>query len=201
MRPIRSISRLSLFLAVILNLAACGPDIEGTFYLSDEARKYMPDTTVTTIRMVDSHGISEEFYIDQHIWYTTHHYFDEWGTNGDAFGESFGIAYISTVNDYFFMYVLRAHVEYTEMTIEWNQKDMLTYNFSSEEIGNMPGAKISFNDSMRVRGTTYDHIIELDYSAIVDEIDESTPVKTYISGSRGLVKFVRQDGIVFERVP
>jgi hypothetical protein len=69
--------------------------------------------------------------MDRNIWYTIHHYFSEWGTDGKASGETFGVAY---------------------------------------------------------------------YSDNKNAIDMNTPVKTYISGEKGLIKFIRKDNIIFERV-
>jgi len=201
MRPIRlTIKLLYIILAGALLCSCGGDDLEGTYYLSDEAREYMIDTTVTSFRMVDNHGLTDEFYLDGYIWYTLHHYFSEWGTEGDAFGETFGVAYMSSVNDYSFMFVLRANVGYTELDVEWNQRDRLTYNFKSGKVtyGVVPG--IMFYDTMSVKGITYSNIIEIDYSGRVTEIDDNTPVKTYISGEKGLIKFIRKDNIVFERI-
>ncbi len=120
MRPIRLTSKLAGLFLVAALCCRCGGDLEGIFYLSDEARRYMIDTTIRSFHMVDNLGMTEAFYMDEWIWYRTHHYFSEWGSDGDAYGEAFGVAYLSSVNDYAFMFVLRAQVGYTEMEIEWN---------------------------------------------------------------------------------
>jgi hypothetical protein len=177
----------------------CGKDIEGTFYFSDEARKYLIDTSITSIRFIDNFGISEEFYIDQKTWYKTHHYFDQWSDDGPAY-ETFGIAYHSTVNGFFFMFVLRADVESTDLEIEWNQIDKLVYNFESKTVDYGVKAKVNFIDTMTVRGVKYQNIIEIDYTENANEIDKDTPLKTYISANKGLIKFERKDKIILERI-
>jgi hypothetical protein len=178
---------------------SCGGDIEGTFYISDEARKYQIDTTITTMKFVDNFGISEAFVIDQNTWYTTHHYFNEWGIDGDAWGETFGVAYNSTVNGFFFMFVLRADVENTDLVIEWNQKDRLVYNFGTRSVEYGVEANIKFHDTLTVREIIYQDVIEVDYTEKINEIDNDTPVRTYISGNKGLIRFERKDNIILER--
>jgi hypothetical protein len=194
-----TIKLISVFILPIL-LNSCGGDLEGTFYISDEARKYQIDTTITKMQFVDNFGISEEFYIDQNIWYITHHYYSEWGTDGEAWGETFGVAYNSTVNGFFFMFVLRADVENTDLEIEWNQRDRLVYNFGTKAIESGVNANIKFYDTLTVRGIKYQDIIEIDYTEKINEIDNDTPVKTYISGNKGLIKFERKDKIILERI-
>lgn len=187
----------SLF--IINCFSGCGEKIEGTYYLSNEARKYQVDTSITSIKMIDNYGISEEFLMDKYIWHTTHHYFSEWGTDGDARGETYGVAYNSVVNRFMFMMVLRAHVEYTELEIEWNQKDRFSYNFSTMQIEYGIKPEIKFYDTMTVSGVVYFDIIEVNYTDKKDEIDKDTPLITYISGKNGLIKLVRKDGIILER--
>jgi hypothetical protein len=199
MKLIRSINRLAALIIVLLFFGNCGKDIEGTFYLSNEARKYQIDTAITSIKMVDNHGISEEFFMDQYIWYATHHYFIEWGTDGDARGETYGVAYTSVVSRFMFMMVLRADVENSELEIEWNQKDRFLYNFSTKQIEDGIKPEIKFYDTMTVSGVVYFNIIEVNYTDKKDEIDKDTPLITYISGKNGLIKLVRKDGIVLER--
>lgn len=187
-------------LLVIFLFVRCGEELEGDFYISDEARKYQTDTTLTSLRFIDNYGISEEFRMDQHLWYTTHHYFSEWGIDGKARGETFGVAYTSTLNRFFFMYVLRASVGYTNLEIEWNQKDLLVYNMLTNKVENGVEAEVSFIDSLFVRGIKYDDVIVVDYSKKIAEIDSNTPVKTYISGQKGLIRIERKDDVVLERV-
>ena len=98
------------------------------------------------------------------------------------------------------MFVLRANVENTDLEIEWNQKDRLVYNFSTKDIETGVEANIKFYDTLTVRGIKYQDIIELDYTDKINEIDNDTPVKTYISGNKGLIKLVRKDKIVLERI-
>lgn len=53
---------------------------------------------------------------------------------------------------------------------------------------------------MTVRGVKYQNIIEIDYTENANEIDKDTPVKTYISANKGLIKLERKDKIILERV-
>lgn len=200
MKHIRLTIKIIVAFIILIICNNCGEDLKGTFYLSDEARKYQIDTTITSIKLIDNFGISEEFYLDQNIWYKTHHYFSEWGTDGDAWGEAYGVAYNSTVNGFFFMFVLRADVENTDLEIEWNQKDKLVYNFKTKTVEYGVKAKISFFDTLTVKGIKYHNIIEVDYTDKINEIDNDTPVKTYISGNKGLIKIIRKDNIIFERI-
>jgi len=172
----------------------------GLFYISDEARKYQADTTVISFKMADNFGITEEFYMDNY-WYTPHHYFTEWGNGGDAYGETYGIAYRSVLNDYFFMLVLRAGVGYTDLEVEWNQNAQMVYNFSTGKVTTGLIPEILFYDSLVVMDVVYNNIIEIDYTGKINDIDENTPVKTYISGDKGLIKFIRKDGVITERIP
>lgn len=199
MKPIRLTIKLLPILAIYIIINSCIGDIEGTFYISDEAKKYQIDTTIISFKMIDNYGITDEFYMNN-IWYNTHHYFDEWGINDKAYGETFGVAYHSIINNYFFMYVLRADVEFTNLEIEWNQKDIMVYNFSSKKVTSDIKPKILFYDSLIVRDISYKNIIEIDYSNNLSEIDLYTPIKSYISGDKGLIKFIRRDNIVFERI-
>lgn len=200
MKHIRLTIRIIAPLIILIIFNNCGGDIEGTFYISDEVRKYQIDTTITSIELIDNYGISEAFYLDQNIWYTTHHYFNAWGTDGDAWGETYGVAYHSTVNGFFFMFVLRADVENTDLEIEWNQRDRLVYNFGTKAVESEVKAKINFYDTLTVRGVTYHDIIEVDYTDKTNETGYDTPVKTFISGNKGLIRLERKDGIILERI-
>ncbi|PCH73160.1 MAG: hypothetical protein COB98_10985 [Flavobacteriaceae bacterium] len=172
--------------------------MDKTFYLSDEAVKYQIDTTITSFKMRDNHGMTEDFYLNEGAWYKIHHSVSGYG-NG-IYDESFGVAYSATLNNYFFMFVLRGNEEGSDLEVEWNQKDILRYNFGSKKnISGIP-AKVSFYDTLRVQGVLYHKIIEIDYSKHRDKIDYNTPVKTYISGEKGLIKFEKRNNVIVERV-
>jgi hypothetical protein len=180
--------------------ASCGETIEGTFYLSEKAVKYQIDTTITSFTMIDDRGITENFYMDNRNWYATHHYFMEWGVDGNAFGEVFGVAYHSVVNNYFFSFALRADTDHTDMEIEWNQADLLTFDVNNEMLTYGPPAHIEFLDSLVIADTVYRDIIKIDFTGATGEIDQKTPLVTYLSGHTGLIKFERADGIVSKRL-
>lgn len=200
MKLIQSTIKILTLITSLFILYDCNGGIEGTFYISDDAKKYEIDTTITSITFIDNYGISESFSLDNKNWFSIHHYFSEWGTDGDAFGETYGLFYTSTVNRFFFMYVLRADVDYTTLEIEWNQKIRTVINFNTKQVESGEYASISFSDSLIVNGIKYQNIIELDYSDNLDAINDITPVKTYISGNKGLIKFSLKNGVTFERI-
>jgi len=202
MKHIRLITSFLIIILLCLSLYNCERkcDIKGKFYISQNVRKYQIDTTISSFKMVDNYGITEEFYMDKNIWFKTHHYFNEWGSDCEAFGETFGVAYNSSLNDYFFMFVLRADVQDTDLEVEWNQRDRFDYNFGDKKVTYGVIPKILFYDSLVVRGKTYNDIIEIDYSNKINQIDDNTPVITYISGDKGLVKFIRKDNVIMERI-
>lgn len=199
MKHIQSLILNLAFLSMIF-FTGCGGDIKGTFYISDEALKYQFDTTIVCFQMQDNNGITDEFFKNGNF-YNTHRYFSEWGTKGEAFGETFGVAYNSVVNNFYFSFVLRADVDYTTVDMEWNFNDILTFIFETKEVTYGTKPTISFYDSLQVRDKTYYNILEIDYTDNVHKIDEHTPVKTFIAGNVGLVKFVLREDIVFERIP
>lgn len=201
MKHIHSIIKLWAIIPVItVVFSSCGDDIEGTFYISDAARKYQTDTNITSFTMVDNYGISDMFFLDQSVWYTTHNYFSEWGTDGKAWGETYGVAYYSSLNDFFFMFVLRADEDHTDLEVEWNQTDRMVYNLAKGKIESGTDADVKFYDSLAVRDIMYYDIIEIDYSDNINNIDDDTPVITYISGDKGLIKFTRKDDVCLERI-
>jgi len=187
-----------VFLSIIL-FTRCGGDIKGTFYISEEALKYQFDTTIASFQMQDNHGITDEFFKNGNF-YNTHRYFSEWGTKGEAYGETYGVAYNSVVNNFYFSFVLRADVDYTTVDVEWNFTDMLSFKFETKEVTYGTKPAIHFYDSILVKNKTYYNILEIDYTDKLDKIDDYTPVKTYIAGNVGLVKFILKQDIVFERI-
>lgn len=197
-KPFQLIIKYLIFPLLIFLVGCGGENPEGVYYFSDDARNYQFDT-VNSFKMIDNHGITEQFYVDNYSWYPRHYFFDQFG---GMYCETFGIAYHSALNDFFFFYLIRAEIDYTGLRVEWNQKDALIYNFNEKKITStaiVPA--IQFYDSLLVRDVIYSHIIEIDYTDNIDLIDENTPVKTYISGDKGLIKFIRKDEIIAERIP
>jgi hypothetical protein len=190
-------SFIVLLLIILSN--GCGDKIEGTFYLSEKSLKYQVDTTILTFQMIDEYGIVEEFsLVDPYS--MGHNYFNEWGVDGEAFGEVYYVEYHSVLNDYFFTYYLRADEKFTELDIEWNQQDQCRFNIANGAFEGGVRAEVSFYDSLKVGNIVYRDIIEIDFSQKKNKINEQTPVKTFLSGKTGLVKFVRKDGVVVERI-
>ena len=192
---------LVLLLVAAIFLQSCGDDLEGTYLINDQASIYKPDTTINSFKMIDSYGITDEFY-QSNIWYGTHRYLSEWGD--DAWYESYGIAYESALNNYFFMLVLRGDIDHSDLEVEWNQKDLVNFEFGGRRnlsINGSPGIMISQYDTLTVNGIVYTDILEINLNPSHSNIDKNTPVRTWISGNTGLIMFERKDGVVAKRVP
>lgn len=200
MKRIRLLINTSALIGILALALSCGDKIVGTFYLSEEALNYEIDTTITSFRMVDNYGITEEFYLHSDSWGTNYKYLHEWGVDGNAFGETFYVKYYSVLNDFSMTYVLMADVDHSELEVEWGYKDFVRYNFDKKKVVHGTKAKVMFYDSLRVKDNTYGRIIEIDYTDVKDKISEDTPVRTFISGERGLIKFTLKSGITFERI-
>ncbi len=170
-----------LFSWLIFSAGCERVDNEGMYYLADEARNYQIDTTVTSFKMIDNYGITEEYYMDGYQNQKHHYYYQGAGW----YGEIFDVTYRSVLNDYFFMFSLRALFGDTELWFEMNQQDIIIYNFNKRKVTSDITPAIHFYDSLLVKGIKYDYIIEIDYSDQMDDLYENTPVKTYISGDKG----------------
>lgn len=185
------INGLTMFFFIV----SCTPDEpEGIFNLSEEAQKYKIDTTITSFQMVDNNGITEQFYLNNHNSY----YHEPW-ENG--FLEIYSIEYSSVLNNYNFDVNLRADDISSTLTITWNYFDYFGYDFKDTAIYGEPTLPIvKFYESIQIQNTTYFDIIEIDYANKINKIGDKTPVKTYISGTKGLIKIIRKDGIILERI-
>lgn len=192
---------LSFFLLFILvYLSACGDKIKkGHYLISEDILKYKTDTTIESFTMIDIYGISDEFVMDK-TWYSPHSYFYKAGKG--LYFESFGVAYKSVLNNYFFMFTLRASDNTTDIEVDWNYKDRIRLDYKENKLyyDFCCGADLKFYDSLQVRNFIYRDIIELDYSKSINSIEEKTPVRTWISGKYGLIKFETKNGIINERV-
>jgi hypothetical protein len=192
---------LVLLFAVTIFSQSCGDDLEGTYLINDQASIYKPDTTINSFKMIDSYGITDEFY-QSNFWYSTHRYLSDWGD--EAWYETYGIAYESALNNYFFMIVLRGDIDHTDLEIEWNQKDRINFEFGGGgnlSINENPGIMISQYDTLTVNNVLYTDILEVNLNPSYSDIDKNTPVRTWISGNTGLIMFERKDGVISKRVP
>lgn len=169
----------------------------------------MIDTTMTSFQMRDNYGITDEFTLD------IYHYLNPWGTDGRASGEAFGVSYASVVNRFLLSFYLRAGIESSSLIIDWNNYDHFMYDFSTMEvyaseteisygdstvIRSAVEPSVDFYNSLEVNGILYKNIIEINYSGEEDAIEDNTPVISYFSGGKGLVRFVLKNGVVFERI-
>jgi hypothetical protein len=192
----------TLIIVASMFLNSCGDDLEGTFLINEQASIYKTDTTIYSFKMVDSYGITDEFY-QSNIWYSTHNYLSGWGD--EAWYESYGIAYESSLNNNFFMLVLRGDIDHSDLEVEWNQKDRINFEFGGSghlSINDNPGLMLSRYDTLSVNGVLYSDILEINIlPAAAGGIDKNTPVRTWVSGSIGLIMFERKDGIISKRIP
>lgn len=196
------ISKILVLLFVVAMLfQSCHNDLEGTFLINEQATIYKPDTTINSFKMIDSYGITDEFY-QSNSWYSTHRYMSDWGE--EAWYETYGIAYESALNNNFFMFVLRGDIDHTDLEIEWNQKDRINLEIGGEgnlSINDKPGIMILQYDTLTVNGVLYTDILEVNLNSSFSNIDKNTPVRTWISGNTGLIMFERKDGVISKRVP
>jgi hypothetical protein len=131
------------------------------------------------------------------IWYAQHLYYH---ITGEAYFQHFGVAYTSVLNDYFFMFTMRADDQDTYLEIEWNQRERFGYYFSEKKIQATPKPTMIIIDSLAVNGFTYYDVIKVDYTAVKDMKDPRTPLVTYFAAKYGLIKFQVTDEISLERV-
>lgn len=187
-------NRILLIISFLFLLGCVKDEPIGIFNLSEEASKYKIDGEITSFKMIDNNGITDLFRQENFSLY--HH--EPWE---GGFFESYDIAYRSIINNYYFNLRLNADDYSSTMSFTWNQNNYVYYDFKYKETDS-DGFKpvISFYKSMMIRGVNYKDIIELDYSKGVDKIQDNTPLKAFISGKKGLLKIVRKDGIVLERL-
>lgn len=191
----KHIHLITKYLLLLFLIGSCTPDEPiGVFNLSQKAQKYKIDSTITSFQMIDYNGITEQFYRNNYISY----YHEPWE---GGFFEIYSVEYKSVLNNYNFGIDLRADDISNSLHINWNYNNYLDYNFETAEIfGEPTKPSITFYNSTQVQNVTYYDIIEIDYTNNINEIDDKTPVKTYISGTKGLIKLIRKDGNILERV-
>lgn len=175
----------------------CVEDIEGEFYLSKDTDKYIIDTTITSMRLIDSYGITESFYVKQDYFSDDFLYLSDYG-NG-IIHEYFSISYRSTLNNYLLDYVLRAGIDGTELIVEWNQNTRFQYNFKTKDISYDSFGTISFYNQLVINEIEYRDVLKIDYSNHLDKINNDIPVQIYFS-KKGLLKFILKDQNVVVRV-
>lgn len=182
-----------LFIAVIIY--SCTPDEpEGIFNLSEAAQKYKIDTTITSFQMIDNNGLTEGFYLNNY-----NSYFHRPWANG--LFEIYNLDYKSVLNNYNFTINLRADDISSTLSLNWNYNNYVYYDFKTTEVyGEKATPILKFYNSITIQNTIYYDIIEIDFSEKTHKIDDKTPVKTYISGEKGLIKLIRKDGVVLERI-
>lgn len=194
--------------------------IEGkTFYIASEAKKYMVETTETSISMVDNVGLKETFKIEKgglhDLQAPTFIFFEEFkGTgnfSGTASAKIFGVTYKSVMSQYYFKFSLTSKID-TKLEIDWctdtydfssgswEDNNRFEYNFNTKKVCSKLKPKVVFLDSLRVKNITYQNVIEIDYSGLKNKISENTPIKIYFAGKTGLIKFVPLEGIEVERI-
>ncbi len=217
-----------LFLVSFIGILCCTftscevEDISGKhYYISNEVRKYMADTTQKYIDMVDNVQMKERFKIEKNYYFSIEEpnylYFSTFtgaGTiSGVAYSEIFSIAYKSVLNQYYFRFRITGNYDNeTMLEVKWcedsynfskndfDDNNRFEYNFRTKKVTSKLKPKVIFHDSLTIAETTYFDIIEIDYSSKKGKINENTPIKTYFAKNAGLIKFVPKEGIVLERI-
>lgn len=192
MRLTRLIIKLFFIQALVLSCTEHTP--VGTFNLSEEAQKYKIDSTITSFQMIDKNNITEGFYLDDVLSY----YHEPWE---DGLFEIYRVNYFSVINNYSFDVNLRADDISSTLNFNWNYKTNFYYDFKTTEIYGDPRApSLKFSDSIKIRNTVYYDIIEIDYTNSVNKIKDESILKACVSGKKGLIKLVRKDGNILERI-
>jgi hypothetical protein len=197
-------------------------DISGNhYYISNEVRKHMADTTQKYIDMVDNVQMKERFKVERSYFFYTEDpnylYFSTFTgagyISGVAYSENFSIAYKSMLNQYYFRYRITGNYgNETMLEVKWcedsynfnkneyNDNNRFEYNFRTKKVTSKVKPKIRFYDSLIVSNKTYFDIIEIDYSSIKNKINNNTPIKIFFAGKAGIIKFMPVEGVVLERV-
>jgi hypothetical protein len=197
MKSILLTIKTTLLFVVSATICGCGCDSEKEMYQTAEiASKYQMNTRIESFKMVDSYGMTDKFYIGNYDNRITLVYT---GTLYSANYRTVGADYMSTLNGYFFTFTI-AISDNVILNMGWNRRNGFEYDFITGKVSGNIVPVVSFYDSLTVKGVTYQDIIEVDYSNRISDIDNNTPVKTYISGAIGLIKFIRKDGVVAERI-
>lgn len=209
-----------LILSLVFLLGSCEEieNIEGNkYYMVDDVRKYMVDTTQTNFDMTDNNQITETFYIDRSGFNYSdrpyYHYLSSFQSigyrQGRAFAENFNIAYKSSFSGYDFKFELTGWMDNVTILIvkwgenkvesgkrEWSENDYwFVYDFARKKITSKIKPQIVFHDSMTLKNKTYYDIIEIDFSKLSKTKRENAPLKIYFAGKVGLIKFVPFDNV------
>lgn len=194
MKHLRLIFKILITSCFISVVSSCG-DVKGTFYLMDDVNAYMIDTTSVPQYFMSQDSISECFTYNP-VYSGTHHYFMEWGMDGDAWGEMFSMHLHSSLNSYRFEYTLWAGTDDTDLLLDWGGK-YFYYSFMEKKItSHNVACDINFQDSILIDNTIYYHIIEVNYS---EDDSPDMPQDLIISGEQGLLRFSFANGVVYTR--
>jgi hypothetical protein len=209
-----------LILILVFLLGSC-EEIEyidgNKYYIIDDVRKYMVDTTQTSFDMTDNNQISETFYIEKsgfnYLDRPYYHYLSSFQSigyvQGRAYAENFNIAYKSRFSDYDLKFEITGWMDnVTILVVKWGEDkkefgkreyddndDWFVYDFYRKKITSKIKPKIIFHDSMTLKSKTYFDIIEIDFSKMSKTKRKNAPMKIYFAGKIGLIKFVPIDNI------
>lgn len=174
---------------------------KGVSRFNEEARGFIiKDTISRSFSMIDNYGITDDFVINSS--YYNYKFLSYSGLIDNPL-EQFVYEPHSLLNNFYFTYKLLAGKNTTNLMIDLPYLyDPMVYDLSLKKVTNTSGpiAEIKFSDEMEVRGIVYKNIIEIDFSMNQEQIKKTCPVKTYYSLEKGLIKFIRKDGIFFERI-
>jgi hypothetical protein len=193
MKPI--VYLISIVILFAISLSSCLERETPKFYLSEDAKAYKIDTSVSVFNMIDNYGISDQISIVS----VTGVVPDE-ESNGkfDPDSEDFMVEYNSSAYNNELSFYLSANSSGSNFSITWGS-DFVRYNFDEQEVIYGSGAQLAFYDTMTVKGVVYNDIIEIDSKNMSDRSD--MPEKVYYAATIGLIKYEVNDSIYVERLP
>jgi len=217
-----SIVKIIIGCTIALTQIGCVTEnIEGNrYYIDANSRKYMIDTTITSFTMVNNNGKTEKFKLDKYIslevpkqWY---YYFEPFfgggQLSGKAYAETIGVSFKSELYEYNFGYCITGSIFETKMNVDWRpvvfdreknnvvESNSLEFNLISKKVTSYFKPKVTLHNQLEVQTVTYKDVIEINYSGMEKHIIPETPRIAYFAGKYGLIKLVKQDGTVLERV-
>lgn len=216
---------VSILILVLVFLVSSCEEIEyidgNKYYIVDDVRKYMVDTTQTSFDMTDNNQITETFYIEKsgfnYLDRPYYHYFSSFRgagyIQGRAYAENFNIAYKSRFSDYDLKFEITGWmdsvsilvVKWGEDKVEYGKREFddndywFVYDFARKKITSKLKPEIIFHDSMTLKSKTYFDIIEIDFSKMSKTKRKNAPMKIYFAGKEGLIKFAPIDNIELVR--
>ncbi len=201
-------------MSVYIFSGCCKNKSHGKFYLSEQAKEYICDTSAT-FYMRDNYGITEQFYLNNSFSTSNFLHLSTWSEAdkcGEAFAtEDFTINYISAINRFFYsVWISTDGQNNNSISIEWQNSNInvnsntgeweiinANYNFNTQEYYSTPkGIIINIAKNIIIGDSVYKKILIIDYSKLEKPVSIK---KLYYAPKIGLVKYELNNGIHAER--